>query len=979
MDSDQTVKTLKEIEELLKKQGDLTKKHEEALKRASGTMRTYGEIAEESMTKASKRVRDLTKDLKKQVNRAQETERAFDNLQETLDDINFDKISSGGDAAVRNFRKQSKAIEKSLEDIAKSAGPNGILTAEQFYSKKQLDITRKRMALIRKDAKSLSESLDETHARKGRVGALKEAGSSMWDALKSGESGKIQAAAKGIKGSGIGGMASKIPGVGKLLTGAAAGAGVGGMIAKFAGPAGLVISAGSLINKVITGLDDYRKEANKDYKALAGPVLDGSQFEKASKSYNRSIRDIDFNIGMGMEAKDWNAMFQAMGNAGVGVDQLSGKLGDQRDIMKSVRETSIALGMDTDKLGESYVNLTQETRSGLDTVQEGFENIARGAQMAGITGDKFYSVIQSSILEMGSFGNYTNMAAASLAKLSTYAGMSQKEVEALANSMVTGYQKMDAKGKLAYTGLLAGARGMGNMMKDLDVAIEEIDKKLLNVGKGSKEEGMLKSQRARLNVAKNSGNPMLSYAKVLPMLTQNKSKNDMAILRQLTGQGDSSEMVANMLGGLTDQMASALQSYGLGEETVSELSNQLSTLYSTLDPLMGGINDTLKKISQSPEAKDELSDVLTLLAKGEKITTKDAEAIDTYFKQFANTANMTSDQLAELVKTYQTSPRAFAEALAPGIEGGNVNIADVIDKVMSSTSDETDKWGKRAVKGQKAAIKALTPMEKMFDITKDSIFYNMAASDAAVTSAKLLYDLKALVYQLVHPFTDPPKPITSPMLAKAEKEAAVLKERVVPVDKQNRLKGLSTPDLLLDFEEGGDSTKLAAELGVGTLDELKKLLETMTPEQFVDKAADRGRTKRGEAITNVGSIKLSAIQEASEEYEEFAHSILAGYGAWARSEEAVSEKVKELETKYGLTQEQLQGLLGDTHPEVLGKDTPVTSPNLGEGGTATSTGQEGMKTYLNIGNMSVFSQTPSQFIDLSFSRQAFQARKAGGW
>lgn len=935
-----------------------------------------------------KGLRDARKELEK-------TEDAIDSVVDELDQIaSRDSIlkSMFPKQEVRKATQALAEIEKEIQELESTLAEDPLsITSEQIISlKTKRDFSKKLKSMVR-EAEASGDKIRKAFGGGGFFGTKKgfgEAFSQFKDARKDPQ--KMQEWAGGLKQSG---MIEKTLGkgmMGKAASGAVGKIAAGGLAAKAVPVAGWIYTALDAANTAITSLDNYRKEANQAYAGLAGPQMNGEGFGGRSKTYNKSIRNVGFNMEMGMGAEDWNAMFQSMKGAGVGVDQLSKSLGSQKDVMRSVRETGIALGMSTDVMGEAYTTMSLETKSGLQTIQDGFEDVARGAQRAGISTDKFYSTIQASVLAMGSYGNFVSIAASSLDKLANSAGMSFQDASSMANATTTGFKDMGAQERLSYAGLLTSSKGgKAGMMGEMDKVLADIDEKLKGPGLTEKERSDLGARKYRISEAKKS-NDLLAFANILPDLSGATSKMDMDVLTMAMG-GSSKDMVKKMAQGQYSQYADKLVGKEKADRYMGLVQGNMSQL--------GGVSSLNSAIQADPSMAGKLGSVLDVLGKGELMTPEDNAFAEAKLEEIAKASGMTGDQTKALIAMAKKSPKAFAKSMRPGLEKGQISAEEIAVGSAGALQDATDRWNKDQVKGQTDIIKELTPMQKLFDITKDSIFYNMSASDAAVGSAKALTDIKSKLYSLAGYLmgSDTEEEDASAEVAKAAETLSSVQIKSQEIgEAEKAIKGMTAAQLKESFDSGGAAATVAKSLGITSAGDLG------TAEDLTRKSKDSRKAKllaakdvHNSALQKVDELQTDSYDDAvydlrlarssrNEIAEKEATDKLTSMGYSAEGIEAaldqiplsrtISDKAGEITGIPSMYQALKTGDLGEILEQSFRNLLPVKAFTMGKDAVmGTPSSLSGSSRTVSVGTMNINQPTDMGAIEKLTKRQEFNS------
>lgn len=770
---------------------------------------------DDEFSKANPAIAKMVKGLRDTAKKTKQTTSAIEEMGESLDEL------ATRNTVLKNMfpNQDAKGVTDNLKDVE-----DEIASLEAKLRDKPFEITEKDFMKLSEKKKILKDIDDITKKvmrsrdqmreangsgglfgiSKNGFGALKSQFKDSWHDPK-----KMQQMAQSIQGSG---MLDK--GVGKLAGGMVGKIAAGGLAAKAIPVVGQVYTALDLANTAITSLDNYRKEANQAYAGLAGPQMSGEGFGKRSTSYNKSIRNVGFNMEMGMGAEDWNAMFQSMKGAGIGVDQLSNSLGNQKDVMRSVRETGIALGTSTDVMAESYASLALESKSGLQSIQDGFEDVARGAQKAGIISDKFYSIIQASVLAMGSYGNFVGMASGALSKLSKTAGISMQEASDATNKMVSSFKDMSSEERLQYVGLLTSTAGGASAVKSqADKTLTEIAEQLKNPALKADEREALEVKQFRIQKGLAKGNDPVALQGILAELSGGASAFNTQMMQDVYG---GRKALYSKMGTEADLVLPQLK--GMDQAQVKMFKDVFFSVGKDFEPIVG----QLSKAVDAQANEGLVSSLASTLENGKDMTDEQRASALSQTETLAKAAGLNQEQTKDLIKYVKNQPIAMSKVLKKGVHGG-FGVEDLAAEAASSITDDRDTWSKEQVKGQTDIIKELTPMQKLFDITKDSIFYNMAASDAAVGSAKALMDIKSKIYSWAAyamgsdtEAEDASSAVesTSNALTKLQNDSQAI------LDAENEIKGMTPEQLRASFTSGGAAATVAKSLGIGSADKL---------------------------------------------------------------------------------------------------------------------------------------------------------------
>ena len=641
---------------------------------------------------------------------------------------------------------------KTMESIGEKLRDNIQLSADDIFTMKDQKTVISRVQAISDEI----AKLDDRTIGKGLFAKgieAKQLGSSIKEGWKDRTGGGMRTAGKylsekGAVSTGMKGAAMR--GGGAALAGAA----------RLVPIAGGVVTAVSAINNMVNAADELLKGARSDYRAMAGPQFEGQKFADRSKEYNVAIRNSGRNRELGVDHHDWNSMFQTMNNAGMTVTTVQDKLGDLGTVMTSVRKTSLVMGLSLDTTSDIMANQYIEMKSGLDTMQEGLLAVSRGAKVAGLETSRFYQSVQQSTMSMAAYGNFTVAAATSLEKLSVSSGNSQKDAEEGQVGLTTMFKDMSAQDRLAFAGTMV--KELGSPEAFIQKYISDNKEKLKTTTNKDERQRLLKNVNAGQE-AKNaaSSDPLVAMSNLLGQMDPGQNADLlMQLVRKING-GNPDKSITEMLSGV-----GSLIEFGPAQQKSLELLRGTLVGYqSQLGASLKakGATEMLNKHSQqlatsgTAEQQSEYAKVLETLRDGGKASDDELEHMSGYL---INTLGLTEDALhgfqqilsVDMVSAGNHFTRAFErnkELVGLGKEAtAAASESSIAEQMLENyaTAGRGAKGLSLTVQGQDEMIRSLTPLEKMTQITKDSVLYQMADNAVARTAVGISMDIRNAVF-----------------------------------------------------------------------------------------------------------------------------------------------------------------------------------------------------------------------------------------
>jgi hypothetical protein len=716
----------KDVRTLLQQKDLLKAINSEEEERVGRTEDLYG--VEESLTKDLKEQLSTTRKLKKEVRDLQRSwEDQLEEIPETFKELQG-LISVTSRKVVNEFERQAAEATKAINVIQRNGGD---INPISLFSEKDKKDTAKRV----KEIAAEIDKIDDRVVGKGLLAKMKASKAGLSDIKEGWQDGT----GKGwrVQGEMLKQKGGLLQDAGKVKMGGAM-KGAGALIAgasKLVPVVSGVVAGLSKLNDMVNSADRLVKGARADYQKIAGAQFAGGEFSRLSKEYNVEIRDIARNVSLGVDHNEWNAMFSSMANAGMTLEATGSKLGYMGDVMETVRRSSLTLGMTMDITGEIFAEQSQEMRSGLQTVQEGMLEVAKGAKVAGIETNKFYQYVLQSTMAMATYGNFTGEAANAVKKMSKNAGMTQEGGAKLGADMAS------------WTANMSHIQGvtLGSQMLNKGVNYEDFRGQMLASQKEKLKGATTEEERDRYQVN------ILQLEKLAGITDQ---ASGMAQMLKIKGAEDSPEMLLETLRMLTGGQGSLLdattkgsglyQDYtglGISNEMMDQMNRALLSVASKAKEPFDQMNRALAEVQGLEEGEEKqeqlgyLQDIAEILQKGSKATEEEIQKAREDLAYYG----VDSEDLAGLLKTDAVAVGDRLSSAIKNIQEGKKGGLGSIDLFAEKVIGQSAKAGRGfegeelTVEGQDKMIEALTPLEKMTQIAKDSIVYSLSDSKAMQT------------------------------------------------------------------------------------------------------------------------------------------------------------------------------------------------------------------------------------------------------
>lgn len=687
---------------------------------------------------------------------------------------------------VRSFNRAGKAFEKQFADkvhkelvaIRKNFETgDGLIDADAIMSLKDKNEVQKRIKEINKsidsiDSRELGASIRKKWAAAANVKeAVKQTlktrdGSHMRSAggmLQEWGDRRVQEG-RGMMGQSKwrGGLATAsgmaTGKLGSVLTGAS----------RFAGPVMAAIQGVSAVNDIVNKGNEVYSGGMNDYRSLAGAQMDGEEFVQNAEHFNEIIRDIGRNLSMGVNSAEWKSMFESMAASGLTVDGVTNRMGDLGSVMESVRLSGLALGVSNEVMGESFTQQSLEIGAGLATMQDGYNQIAHSAKQAGIESNRFLGVIQSATLSMGAYGNFTKAAASQLEKMSRNTGVTQREAEETTSKMTTYFKGMDPKDKLSFANMF-GPKSVSKMAEALKKEVAKIETAIASGKLSEDEESKYVARKASIETGlKTQGGArslalanLMEHQNAIPLVFEQidnliQSSNNPKMTREEYMGSVGAFTLPSAIKGYTAELNDVLRRGILGDK-------------SAMDPAVTRINtmmsDFVKGGTETSGQKEEFRKVMQSLSKGTSMSDREADSVKSYFRENLKQRGMGDRPIERFIdyleKDSKTLGQTFTSLLNTNEEMFNLgkkdlrfsSASDIANKSAERAADETTGMYSVSVKNQKDQIKALISLEKMTDIAKDSVIWEMSSSQLAKGTFGVSLQIRDGIYGMLDHFT----------------------------------------------------------------------------------------------------------------------------------------------------------------------------------------------------------------------------------
>ena len=841
-----TTVSAKELKKTLETISEVTGRSVKNLKEARTAMQDIAKDAERLSDAEEKYHGSLKKALETQKQQDKQLKQNLRQTESLLRDIPKG-FSDAFDKSVDGLRAETlRGLEKDFNDMADRMNAklaDGMkLSANDILSMKDKREVLKRIGDLNKAA----ANLDSRTFGKGALTKMGDAKSLFQSARegwrdRTGNGTRVAGNVLKEKGALRGGLTGKM--MGGLGGGMAAGA-------KFIPIAGQIIGAISAVNDMINAADRIQKGSRQDYAALAGPQFEGEKFKNRAHSYNTEIRDVRRNQQLGVGYQEWNGMFQAMSNAGMSVTTLDEKVGSLGDIMTSVRKSSLNLGLGLETTGDIFTTQFLEMDSALDSVQKGMLEVAKGSKVAGIETSKFYQSVAQSTLALSSYGNFTAAAAAAQRKLQNNSGTSKQSGAEHGNKILTMFENMSASDLTKLVGTLRNT--IGDIKGRLSSYIKQQEASLAKA-KSPDEALKIRSNIEAAKAAQLSDVPETAMGIMLQRMPEMASSLVIEYMKTTNHIGNNDDLVARLMG------SGALTGNQVVDDAIKkDFRDNIFGYKGEMTEGLGKLNEYSKKIVKSgtDQEKGTYNGMLAIMEKGSEATTPELEKLYDFLENkigiqgtdlYGLKKLFSKDMITfgkELEKTYKNNKSALQKDSKAALANTSANdiAVNMYDKL--AYAGRGAEGAAMQVSGTSDMIAALTPLEKMTQIAKDSYIYQLSDSQAAQVMVGISQGIRDGIWTLVEHFK----------IAKSDTE------EVITYGKQTE----AINNYFKDTLDGFTSGKSGAESVIGNLEPLMDAFGVAGEDRVKLKNAAKKKWSNMAATGMSDENKLKAIVNDSD-------------------------------------------------------------------------------------------------------------------
>lgn len=521
------------------------------------------------------------------------------------------------------------------------------------------------------------------------------------------------------------------------------------LIGKIGGPILLIASAVTALVKVINNFDKMMKELNQNATKMAGAISGINDPGKFFKQFNDALFDVKRNLELGLNSKEVSNYFRSLNDAGLSLQGVEKRIGSFGKAIELGRRLSIEFGEDFETFGGFMVDQMLDMRSSIDDVGKSFSRMSKDASQAGISSQKFYQSINASVSALGFYGKFLDNASASMKNLTESRVVGYKEAEKLTTDLLNTFKNMSLEQKGAIltnktVGPLlekAAQDLVSQLSKKLNLVNEEVSRttnpaELLRL---SKDAQAIRADISKASIMADKNTSPLDKAAFLEVLSPMMGKVVNELLGSLHMPGIGSDKGALIVEKVLGELL------GLGKEQVSQLriiaktrSDEFTTALDSItrsnDTNASLIENNIDSILQAmgESGPDGYKDLIKALSKA---GFKDG------IPQLAN-AIKEIPEVAEVFKRFNSlDAKGRKEALS------NLRNSSFVDTVGKRSVENITKPENvlsvlddpESAKRQDKIIKAITPLEKLLGIGKESVIYNVASSKLQETIAESTY------------------------------------------------------------------------------------------------------------------------------------------------------------------------------------------------------------------------------------------------
>lgn len=343
--------------------------------------------------------------------------KSLENAADEAQKIHFEKGMKP--EVLADFVKEYKELSKEVESYQKKArnafDPDEIkkYMEEIKKTKSKIDMLGKSTEATFKTGTGAIDDMAEGFGDFGR--SMKKWGSGNRQSMK--EAGKDMVTLGGDwtkLGSRMAAQKGIVKGVGTAM--AKLGPVMQGIGAKMLGPAGIIYSIVKGAVDMGMAMDQYVKDVNKTFAMIRGPDITTTDVKKQFQEFNNMIYNTGENIRVGLDAKQITGFFEAIGQAGMSIQQLNLGLHDYRDAIFIASKASKTLGVDLPYVASLMEDMIMNFRMNLDQVDKAFVQVSFDAKKSGLSTDRFWTAIKNATASLSMYGNFISSISKQLPK-----------------------------------------------------------------------------------------------------------------------------------------------------------------------------------------------------------------------------------------------------------------------------------------------------------------------------------------------------------------------------------------------------------------------------------------------------------------------------------------------------------------------------------------------------------------------------------
>lgn len=595
-----------------------------------------------------------------------------------------------------------------------------------------------RMDILEKalDIEGAVKNLEQMKLKSGKMSFFTGTGGAAFGAGKSllkGDQGGLQQQAKKMQDWAMAAKASgkKLGFLGKNI----------GKLAGFLGKLGrlnwvfaLITALGKMIS-VFNDLDKYVKGLNQEFLNMAGPAGALENAEQSMIDFNRTIHDLQRNLKLGLLPKEIQSFFGAVSGAGMSLQGVIKAVGDYGDIIEESRKMSLEFGVSMDEMGKMVTTQMLEMRSSLSDVSDAFEKLSYDAAMAGVSSTKFYNAIESTALSLEFYGNSLKFVSGLLTDIKKTGRIGFQGAEDLAKTYTEMFKGMGLTDKMKLIQLV-GVDEMRNIFEEIG---QRAEKRLQNLSRQmsvmtAEGKQLSEQDKKRLEALKEQQKRLRDQAAYYDEIAQTGDIGRMAqALSGAAAEGFSPYLIQRIM----EMRGQGPGMYGGGEgETIArttlmttllkmseEQAEKTQELFRTFIRTFEGLNKGALRLSQQFVLGD---DTMRNLLQRVKDTGEGFEELRPELIKKLTEANK------DLFDNEQDLNRAV-EALVDAVSN---NEDLLLDQGITAEEYARQAFGTMGTRtrgraglsdtGMKELIDQTMPLEKMLNITKHSLKYELA-------------------------------------------------------------------------------------------------------------------------------------------------------------------------------------------------------------------------------------------------------------